>query len=81
MEKKEIALEGPLIIEDTKVYVAVEIDITCTDTQGRLVCSGVRRPTFVVIVSDTEKRAFTVGGEEVAIEHVAQEIGEIEGLG
>ncbi len=74
MEKKEIALEGPRTVGETRVYVTTETWISCIDNHGRLVCSAVRRPTYVVIVSNTEERAFTADGEEIAIERVAEQL-------
>lgn len=78
MEKKELAIEGPLTVGEHRVYVTAETRISCADNGGRLVCSAIRRPTFIVVVSNAGKRAFTVAGEEVAVERVAEEFGEVE---
>lgn len=81
MEKKELAIEGPLTIGEHRVYVTTDTRITCRGNRGRLVCSAVRRPTFIVVVSSAGRRAFTVAGEEIAVECVVEEFGEIEGPG
>ncbi len=74
MEKKELAVEGPITVGSVKVYVAAETRITCDGNEDGLVCSGVRMPTHIVIVSDSEKRAFTAGGEEITMERLVQEV-------
>ena len=80
MEKKEVAIEGPLIIRGIKVYVAAEARIGCTSRKGRLACFGAKRPTHAVIVSDSEKKVFTMQGEEVTIEELAKDVANIEAL-
>lgn len=80
MEKKEVAIEGPLTIGGIKVYVAAEVWIGCTSSKGRLACFGAKKPTYTVIVSDSEKRAFTVRGEEVSMEQLTKDVAGIEAL-
>jgi len=80
MEKKEVAIEGPLTIGGIKVYVAAEVRIGCTNSKGRLACFGTKKPTYTVIVSDSEKRAFTVQGEEVTMERLTEDVAGIEAL-
>jgi len=80
MEKKEVAIEGPLTIGGIKVYVASEVWIGCTSSKGRLAYFGAKKPTYIVIVSDSEKRAFTVRGEEVTMERLTKDVAGIEAL-
>jgi hypothetical protein len=80
MEKKEVAIEGPLTIGGTRIYVASEVRIACTSNKGRLICSGTKKPTYTLIVSGLEKRAFTVQGEEVTLERLAEDVAGIEAL-
>jgi len=74
MEKKELAVEGPTTVGSVKVYVAAETRITCDGSENGLVCSGVKKPTHIVIISDSEKRAFTAGGEEITLERLIEEV-------
>jgi len=74
METKEIAIEGPLNIAGTRVYVAAEVQINCTCNDGRLACFGARKPAYVVILSDSGTKAFTAGGEEITIEQLTAEV-------
>jgi len=74
MEKKELAVEGPITVGSVKVYVAAETRITCDGNEDGLACSGVRMPTHIVVVSDSEKRAFTAGGEEITMEQLAEAV-------
>ncbi len=80
MEKKEVTIEGPLTIGGTKVYVAAEMRIGWTSSKGGLVCFGTKKPTHTVIVIGSEKRAFTVQGEEIALERLAEDVAGIEAL-
>jgi hypothetical protein len=80
MEKKEVAIEGPLTIGGTRVYVSTEVRVGCTSSKSRLVCFGTKKPTYIVIVSGFEKRAFTVQGEEVRLERLMEEVVGIEAL-
>lgn len=80
MEKKEVTIEGPLTIGGTKIYVATEMRIGCTSSKGRLVCFGTKKPTHTVIVSGSEKRAFTVQGEEVTLVRLTEDVAGIETL-
>ena len=80
MEKKEIAIEGPVTIGTIKVYVVAEVWIGCTSSKGRLACFGAKKPTYTVIISDSEKRAFTVQGEEVTMERLTEDVAGIEAL-
>ena len=80
MEKKEITIESPLAIGGRKVYVVAEARIGCTSSKGRLACFGAKKPTYIVLVSDSEKRAFTVRGEEVTMERLTEDVAGIEAL-
>lgn len=80
METKEIAVEGPLTIAGTKVYVISEVQITCTRADSSLACSAARRPLYIVIRSGSETTAFTVQGEEVAREQLIKDVAGIEEL-
>ena len=80
MEKKEVIIEGPSTIGGIKVYVAVEVWLRCTSKKGGLACFGAKKPTHVVIVSDSEKKAFTIQGEEVTIEDLIKDVAGIEAL-
>jgi hypothetical protein len=80
MEKREVTIEGPLTIGGTKIYVVTEVRIGCTSSKGRLVCFGTKKPTYTVIVSDSETRAFTVQGEEVTLERLTEDVAGIEPL-
>ena len=80
MEKKELTVEGPITVGSAKVYVAVETRIACDGSEDGLVCSGVRMPTHIVVVSDSEKRAFTAGGEEITLERLIEDVPGIEEL-
>ena len=80
MEKKEVIIEGPLRIGGIRVYVAVEVWLRCINKKGRLACFGAKRPTHAVIVSDSEKKVFTMQGEEVTIEELTKDVADIEAL-
>lgn len=69
-----------MTIAGTRVYVVAEVGITCTCNDGRLTCSGSRRPIYILILSDSERRAFTVRGEEVTREELIAEVAGIEEL-
>ena len=74
MEKKELAVEGPITVGSVKVYVAAETRITCDGSEGGLVCSGLRMPTHIVIVSDSERKAFTAEGDEITMERLVEAV-------
>lgn len=74
MEKKELTIEGPVIAGNIRIYVAAESRVTCDSIGGGLMCSGTKTPTHIVIVSDSERRAFTAEGEEVTMERLVQEV-------
>jgi len=80
MEKKELTVEGPITVGCVKVYVAAETRITCDGNEDGLVCSGTKTPTHIVVVSDSEKRAFTAGGEEITMERLIEEVPGMEEL-
>lgn len=40
MEKKELTIEGPVTVGNTRIYVAAETRITCDGSEGGLMCSG-----------------------------------------
>jgi hypothetical protein len=74
MEKKELTIEGPVIAGNTRIYVAAESRITCDSIGDGLMCSGTRTPTYILTISDSERRAFTAEGEEVTMERLVQEV-------
>ena len=78
MEKKEVTIEGPVRLAGMKIYVVAEVWLKCTSRKGRLACFGSKKPTHAVIVSDSERRAFTARGEEVSIEQLARHVAGIE---
>lgn len=74
MEKKELTIEGPVTAGNTRIYVAAETRITCDGSEGGLMCSGTRIPTYILTISDSGRRAFTAEGEEVTMERLVQEV-------
>ncbi len=80
MEKKELTIEGPVTAGNARVYVAAETRITCDSVGDRLMCSAARVPTYILIVSDAGKKAFTADGEEVAMERLMEDVPGIEEL-
>ncbi len=80
MEKKEVIIEGPLTIEGVRVYVAVEVWLKCTARKGALVCFGAKNPTHVMIVSDSDKKVFTIEGKEVTLEEFTGDVARMEAL-
>ncbi len=80
MEKKELTIEGPVTAGNTRVYVAAETRITCDKQGSGLMCSATRVPTYILIVSDSGRKAFTAEGEEVAMERLVEYVPGIEEL-
>ena len=74
MEKKETVIEGPLVIGDTTILVAGEVWLGNASLKGRCAFSGAKRPTYVVVISDSERRAFTIEGEAIALEELMKDI-------
>jgi len=80
MEKKELTIEGPVTAGNARVYVAAETRITCDTRADGLMCSATRIPTYILIVSDSGRKAFTAEGEEVAMERLMADVPGIEEL-
>jgi hypothetical protein len=80
MEKKEVTIQGPVRLAGMKIYVVSEVWLKCTSGKGGLACFGAKKPTHTVIVSDSEKKAFTIQGEEVTIEELTKDVAGIEAL-
>jgi len=74
MEQKETVIDGPLVIGGTTILVVGEVWLRSTSLKGRCAFSGTKRPTYVVVISDSERRAFTIEGEAIALEELMKDI-------
>lgn len=74
MERKETIIEGPLVIGGIKVLVVGNLWLGSTSLKDRDAFFGIKKPTHIMVVSDSERRAFTVEGEEIAPEKLIKDV-------
>ena len=73
MEKKEVAVESPVVVSGLTLVPVVEVSVNCAHTGKVTSFSGVKQPVAVVVVLPSSKVAFRISGEEVSIEQLTQE--------
>jgi hypothetical protein len=74
MAKKAIVIEGPLVVGGTKVVVVASVHWGYTSLRDSGLYFGAKRPTHVVLISGSERKAFTVTGEEIALEKLLEDV-------
>ena len=74
MEEKETVIEGPLFIGGTKVLVVGNLRLGSIGLMDGDAYFGTKKPTHVIVISGSERRAFTIEGEEIAPEKLIKDI-------
>lgn len=74
MEQKETVIEGPLVIGGTTILVVGKVWLGSASLKGRHAFSGTKSPTYVVVISDSGRRAFTIEGEATALEGLMKDV-------
>jgi hypothetical protein len=74
MEKKEIVIEGPRVIGGTTILVVGNVWLGSASLKDRDAFFGSKKPTHVLVISDSERRVFTVDGEEIALEKLMKDV-------
>lgn len=74
MEKKEIKIGNPVAIAGVTLIPVEEISLNYWQSNGNISFFGVKQPVSVVVVSQSEKRAFRINGEEVSLDKLIREV-------
>ncbi len=74
MEEEKIIADSPVSIGEIKLIPIVNILTHCWIKKGRAAYSVVKKPLAVVIVSQTEKKAFDMNGQVLSVDELAEDI-------
>jgi hypothetical protein len=80
MEKKEVTIEGPLKVGGVTVITIADTLLKCESSNGGAVFMGIKKPSYVVVISKSEKRAFSVSGEDISMDQIIALVPGIEAL-
>jgi len=74
MERKEVVVEDPVAVPGLTLLPVVQVLRNYWQANNRLSFFAVKQPVAVITVSPSEKRAFRISGEEVAIDQLIKEV-------
>jgi hypothetical protein len=77
MERKETIIEGPLAIGDTRILVVGNLWLGNISVQDRHAFFGIKKPTHIMVISDSETKAFTVEGEGISPGKLIEDVPEL----
>jgi hypothetical protein len=80
MEEEKIIADIPVSIGEIKLIPIVEVLTHRWIKKGRAAYSVVKEPLAVVIVSQSEKKAFDMNGQEINIDELINAVSELKEL-
>ena len=78
MEKGKVEIGNPVAIAGVTLIPVTKVSLNYWRSKGSISFFGVKQPLSVVVVSPSEKRAFSVTGEEVRLDQLIQEVPDIQ---
>jgi hypothetical protein len=77
MERKETIIEGPRVVGGTRLIVVANLRLGSISLKDRHAFFGIKKPTHIVAISGSERRAFTIEGEEIIPEKLIKDVPEL----
>ncbi len=74
MEKKRVIIGGPIAIAGMTLILVTRLSFSCQPSGGGIFFSGTKQPVKVVVASPSAKQAFKVGGGEIPLDKLLQEV-------
>ena len=74
MEQKETVIEGPLVVGGTRIVVIASVRWGNTRLRDSDIYFGGKKPTHVIVISGSERKAFTIEGAEIALEKLLPDV-------
>ena len=74
MEKKEVTIGNPVVVAGVTLIPVTRVSLNYWCGNGGISSFGIKQPVSVVIVSPSDKRAFSVTGEEVSLAQLIQDV-------
>ena len=79
MGKKEVVVEDIVTIAGVTLIPVADITIKYWHGDGKFMLLGIKRPTFVVLVTPSFRKAFRISGEEISLDLLMHEVPAIVG--
>ncbi len=80
MEKKEVKIGNSITIAGVTLIPVEKISLNYWHGKGSISFFGIKQPVSIVVVSQAEKKAFRISGEEISLNQLIQEIPDIKEL-
>jgi hypothetical protein len=77
MEKKRVIITGPMAIAGISLSLVVKQSVSCQPAGSNLFFSGLKQPVSLVVNSESGRKAFDSGGNEVPIGKLLEETPEL----
>ena len=74
MEKKETVIEGPLVTGGIRIVVIGNVRIGYTSLMDGDIYYGTKKPTHVIVITDSESKAYAIEGEEIALVKLIKDV-------
>ena len=74
MEKKEIKIGNPVSIAGVTLIPVEKVSLNYWHGKSSISFLGIKQPVNLVVISPSAKRAFNIGGEEVPLDQLIQEV-------
>lgn len=72
MEKTDITLENPIILNGLKIIPVVSLFLSSSYPGNAIAMFGVKKPIAFLVISSSEKRLYDISGEEISMEYLTE---------
>jgi hypothetical protein len=73
MEKEKVIIAGPMAIAGISLLLVVKQSVRCQPAGANLFFSGLKQPVSLVVNSESDRKAFDMGGNELPIGKLLEE--------
>jgi hypothetical protein len=79
MEKKSVAVTGPIAIAGISLILVTRLSASCQSSGGNIFFSGIKQPVRIVVASPHAKQAFDARGGKVSLDELVREFPHLAG--
>jgi uncharacterized spore protein YtfJ len=72
MEKTKVTIDDPIVLDGLTIIPVVRLSLKCWHLANFTTACGVKQPVAFLVISPTERRAYGVAGEDVAIDQLIE---------
>ena len=74
MEKKEVAIDDPIVLDGLTIIPVVSLSLNCWHLDNFTTVCGIKNLVAFLTVSPAERKAYGASGEEVSTDQLIEEL-------